>query len=418
MATKRNQIGTITEVVSKRTGQKKFRVVVFYKDKRGDVHRPSDSTSTTRRQAQRRGAQMLADLEANDGKNLDINIGDALQKHLPRTALHKSDSTRFSLQKLLKDENLCSIPLAELREADLHHYIDVAKQQQVGGVASKSKSFHTLPLAKKLVSEGTVKRDVAALKNAVKTTCLIEGIPYPWYDTKMALTAGDAREYLVTTKIVETLRDSCGYEYGQQPKGVRQHAFVMFIFSMETGMRQGEVAMLNNEMIRDDKRMAFLPTGETKNRKSRSVPLITRAQEILSWLPERADGEPLFGITDKQCKNNFGRLVKAAGYESSRYGGFTYHDSRHAFCTNMVADGMNLFTLQHILGHSDPKQTSRYHNPSDQMRLDQMDELEQRRKDRENRMSSMTTTGRSAMEAERQAVIEGSYDLIKELAAA
>ena len=417
MATKRTGIGTITEQISKRTGKKTFRVVIYYKDKKGKVHRPSDSTSKTYRQAQRRGAQMLEDLEANDGKNLDYNIGNALQDHLPRTAQLKSSSTRESLNKLLRDENLCRIPLAELREADLHHYIDVAKKQKVSGVAAKAKDFHTLPLAKQLVSEGTVKRDVAALKNAVKTACLIEGIPYPWYDMKMALTAGDAREYLVTTKIVERLRDQCGYEYGQQPKGVRQHAFVMFIFSMETGMRQGEVAMLNNEMIRDDGRMAFLPTGETKNRKSRSVPLITRAREILSWLPERTDDETLFGITGEQCKNNFGRLVKAAGYESSRYGGFTFHDSRHAFCTNMVADGMNLFTLQHILGHSDPKQTARYHNPSDQMRLDQMDELEQRRKDRAKRMSNMTTTGRAAMEAERQAVIDGNSDVINELAA-
>ena len=266
MASERSQIGTITEQISKRTGKKTYRIVVYYKDKNGEIHRPSDSTSTSRRAAQRRGAQMLADLEANDGRDLQVDIGDALQEHLPRTDLHKSDSTRSSLIKLLRNESLCRIPLADLREADLHHYIDVAKKQQVGGVAAKGKKFHTLPEAKKRVAESTVKRDVAALKNAVKTACLIKGIPYPWYDVKVKLSAGNAREFLVNDLHVERLRDACGYVYGKPPFGVRQHAFVMFIFSMETGMRQGEVAMLNNAMIREDGRMAFLPTGETKNR--------------------------------------------------------------------------------------------------------------------------------------------------------
>ena len=82
----------------------------------------------------------------------------------------------------------------------------------------------------------------------------------------------------------------------------------------------------------------------------------------------------------------------------------------------MVADDMNLFVLQHILGHSDPKQTSRYNNPSDDMRLEAMVQLEERRVAKAQIKAAMTITGRSELEAERQVKIDANRELILQLA--
>jgi len=49
------------------------------------------------------------------------------------------------------------------------------------------------------------------------------------------------------------------------------------------------------------------------------------------------------------------RLRKKAGLPHLRI-----HDLRHGFASLLVSDGRTLYEVQQILGHSDPKVTTRY----------------------------------------------------------
>ena len=49
------------------------------------------------------------------------------------------------------------------------------------------------------------------------------------------------------------------------------------------------------------------------------------------------------------------KLRKVAGLEGVRF-----HDLRHTFATNLVDDGVDLHTVQELMGHADVSMTMRY----------------------------------------------------------
>lgn len=51
----------------------------------------------------------------------------------------------------------------------------------------------------------------------------------------------------------------------------------------------------------------------------------------------------------------FRKAVRAAGIEN-----FKLHDLRHSFASLHAMSGTDLLTIQHLLGHNDPRMTTRY----------------------------------------------------------
>ena len=263
MAGSKNKLGEATSYTSKKTGKKTWRIKVYYRDSKGKPHRPSASGFRNERDARKYGAQMVKDLEAEDGKDTGTTIGDALQNDLPRAAKLRGRGTTGSLKRLLQIDHLVCKPLVGLTPADLINYVDYAKEQECEGAHAKSAKFKALPREKRLVSHATIKRNVHALKKAVREACQRANLPYPWGHITLDLEKSKARDFLVGDKHVETLRQAAAYEYGDAPVNTLQEVFLMFVFSIETGMREGEVAMLTNELIVENGYVAHLPI--TKN---------------------------------------------------------------------------------------------------------------------------------------------------------
>jgi integrase len=131
-----------------------------------------------------------------------------------------------------------------------------------------------------------------------------------------------------------------------------------------TGMRLGEILPLTWEKIDFKERVIRLAAEDTKDRERRTIPICEALMEVLRAIPRGIHG-PVFryagrAITDietgianacEKAKILYGRKTK---------GGFTFHDLRHTFNTNMRKAGVAESVIMDITGHSTREMFDRY----------------------------------------------------------
>ena len=125
------------------------------------------------------------------------------------------------------------------------------------------------------------------------------------------------------------------------------------LFALETGMRRGEIAMMQWEHVDVKKRTLRIP--ETKTGKARSIPLTTEALRILNDLPRRLDGF-IWGMTDPHTMTRaFERACKRA-----KISDLTFHDLRHEATSRFFEKGLNPMQVAAITGHKTLQMLKRY----------------------------------------------------------
>ena len=130
---------------------------------------------------------------------------------------------------------------------------------------------------------------------------------------------------------------------------------VAFIrLAVETAMRRGELCAMQWEHVEIKARTAHLP--HTKNGHARTVPLSTRAVDVLRSLPRRLDGRVL-GLRPDSVTQAFARAAARAGIEGVRI-----HDLRHE-ATSRMAALLQMHELAKVTGHRDPRMLMRYYHP-------------------------------------------------------
>ena len=152
------------------------------------------------------------------------------------------------------------------------------------------------------------------------------------------------------------------------PKGtfVGQRDRAILRFLLDTGVRATELCQLTLEDVHIDERWVRV---YGKGRKERIVPLgRTVARDLLRFLRARqrfVDGAAcpyLFPSIRKRAltPNGLAQLVRkwarAAGFDTA----ISPHLFRHTFARVMVVNGVDPFSLQDILGHSDIRVTRGY----------------------------------------------------------
>jgi integrase len=129
------------------------------------------------------------------------------------------------------------------------------------------------------------------------------------------------------------------------------------ITAIHTGMRRGEILKLRWPDV--DLQNRVLTVQESKSGKNRTIPIDDTPHETLKALPSRfkkgyvfphSSGEPMGDLQHK-----FQRLAKKAGTGDTRF-----HDLRHTFASHLVINGVDLKTVQELLGHSTIIMTMRY----------------------------------------------------------
>lgn len=157
-----------------------------------------------------------------------------------------------------------------------------------------------------------------------------------------------ARNRLVSEDDLEQMRIALGYKGTVENK---MHAlYVAFLFAIETGMRQGEIASLTWDCVFPN----HAHLTKSKNGDSRDVPLSQQAITLLSQLPKK--DEYCFGLKADYMSTTFRKTRDTTLIENLHF-----HDSRHEAITRL-AKKLNVLELARMVGHKDIRELMTYYN--------------------------------------------------------
>lgn len=134
----------------------------------------------------------------------------------------------------------------------------------------------------------------------------------------------------------------------------------LLIVALHTGMRQGEIFRLRWQHIDFENRLVMVQV-RTKSSKNRFIPMDDALVAALAALPSRSKNGLVFPsqitkgeLTDISSRT-FPRLLTKAKIKN-----FRFHDLRHTFASHLVMRGVDLRTVQDLLGHASLQMTQRY----------------------------------------------------------
>jgi len=132
-----------------------------------------------------------------------------------------------------------------------------------------------------------------------------------------------------------------------------------------TGMRRGEIFSLTWSHVDMAARVIRLAADQTKTGKAREVPICPELHRIFSGLPRSINVDAVFlyrGVPLKTLRRSLATAADRAGVPFGRKaaGGFTFHDLRHTFNTNLRRAGVPESVIMKITGHKTRAMFDRY----------------------------------------------------------
>jgi integrase len=135
----------------------------------------------------------------------------------------------------------------------------------------------------------------------------------------------------------------------------RPHLADVCMILIDTGMRTGELFKLRGRDLDLDERLAYL--WDTKNGRSRSIPLTDRAVEAFKRQEYDSTTQP-FAFTQDAWRHAWDRMKELIGLKDDDQ--FVPHCLRHTCASRLVQRGVDLRVVQEFLGHRSINTTLRY----------------------------------------------------------
>ena len=144
------------------------------------------------------------------------------------------------------------------------------------------------------------------------------------------------------------------------------HHAKLVSFALNTGLRQKEQFELRWEHTDTERRVLTIP--RSKSGGIRHVPLNNEALAVVWSLPSWMTSPWVFPsqnpATPLDCHHVYGRIympaVKKAGLQD-----VNWHTLRHTFASRLVMAGVDIRTIQELMGHKSIVMTTRYSHLSD-----------------------------------------------------
>jgi integrase len=135
------------------------------------------------------------------------------------------------------------------------------------------------------------------------------------------------------------------------------HLRPIVMVALHAGMRKSEILALEWRDI--DFVARIITVRLTKNNDHKIIPLNQSLYEELQQLARHLHSPYVFcnaeGKRYDEVKRSFHTACRKAGITD-----FRFHDLRHTFASHLIMNGINLKTVQHLLGHKDIRMTLRY----------------------------------------------------------
>ncbi|MCK6376213.1 MAG: site-specific integrase [Zoogloea sp.] len=266
-------------------------------------------------------------------------LRDLLERYLEEIVpSHKgADVERTRIRRLLRDEAFVDKKLAALSTEDLQDFITDRLTEVAPSTVDRE-----LDLISQTLNYADDVWKIAAAESPFK------GLRRPNYfnERDRRLTPGDEQRLLAAAR-------------GDENPYIEP----AIVLALETAMRRSELLGVTARNVNFEGRYVFLP--DTKNGRSRKVPLSTRALEVLRSLialqtdggdESQADG-PLLPLSPNALKKAFfERVIPKSGVDD-----FHFHDLRHEAISRLAESGrFGLLELQSISGHRDVRMLQRY----------------------------------------------------------
>ena len=134
----------------------------------------------------------------------------------------------------------------------------------------------------------------------------------------------------------------------------------LVVLALNTGMRRGELLGLEWSRVDLDQRTIRILNAKSEAGR-RVIPMNATVHSLLSDLAKSATSPLVFPSNRKpgekllDLKKGFKKAVQLAGIPHIRF-----HDLRHSFATRLIRAGVDIITVQKLLGHSKITMTERY----------------------------------------------------------
>jgi integrase len=313
--------------VIERRGLGQWRVKIRKKD-----FPPQTKTFTTKKNAETWARKVQSEMEQGlfvcSKEAQRTTLREALGRYAREVSIEKKGRAQ-ELQRIAiwQRHSLAEKSLASLRGADFAAYRDER--------VAAGKSSNTIRLELAIISHlFTIARKEWGMESLGNPVQMIR-MPKPSASRDRRLEDGEIG------RLLEAATQTKSREIGP-----------IIEFALETAARRREIAAMRWEHVNLKKRTWHIP--ETKNSTPRTVPLSSKALEVLRRLPHKINGR-VWGVEKDSITQAFGRVCQQVEVE-----GLHFHDLRHEATSRLFEKGLNIMEVASITGHKTLAMLKRY----------------------------------------------------------